>query len=57
MARAMLAGYGILIDFNVTTESLTWAIQEDIESPEYVVMYLLLKFFIIACYYDFSNNR
>jgi glucuronosyltransferase len=37
MARAVLAGYGIVIDFNnITTESLTWAIQEAIESSKYV---------------------
>jgi len=35
MKRAVLAGYGLKIDFNnVTTESLTWAIQEAIESPK-----------------------
>ena len=35
MARAVLGGYGILIDFNnITTESLTWAIQEAIETPK-----------------------
>jgi len=39
MARAVSAGYGILIDFkNITTESLTWAIQEAIESPKYVLL-------------------
>jgi UDP:flavonoid glycosyltransferase YjiC (YdhE family) len=33
--RAVSAGYGLLIDFNnITTESLTWAIQEAIESPK-----------------------
>jgi len=38
MARAVLEGYGVVIDFNnVTTESLTWAIQEVIESPKYVL--------------------
>jgi glucuronosyltransferase len=32
---SVLAGYGLLIDFNnITTESLTWAIQETIESPK-----------------------
>jgi glucuronosyltransferase len=37
VARAVLEGYGLLIDFNnITTESLTWAIQEVIESPKYV---------------------
>jgi glucuronosyltransferase len=40
MARAVLGGYGILIDFNnITTESLTWAIQEAIESPKYVLLF------------------
>jgi glucuronosyltransferase len=35
MVLAVLAGYGLLIDFNnITTESLTWAIQEVIESPK-----------------------
>ena len=40
MVRAVLAGYGIKIDFNnITTESLTWAIQEAIESPTYVLLF------------------
>jgi len=40
MARAVLAGYGLLIDFNnITTESLTWAIQEIIDSPKYVLLF------------------
>jgi glucuronosyltransferase len=40
MAHAMSAGYGLLIDFNnITTESLTWAIQEAIESPKYVAVF------------------
>jgi glucuronosyltransferase len=40
MARAVLAGYGLPIDFNnVTTESLTWAIQEAIESPKYALLF------------------
>jgi glucuronosyltransferase len=40
MALAELAGYGLLIDFNnITTESLTWAIQETIESPKYVLLF------------------
>jgi UDP:flavonoid glycosyltransferase YjiC (YdhE family) len=40
MAPAVLAGYGLLIDFNnITTESLTWAIQEAIESPKYVQLF------------------
>jgi hypothetical protein len=35
MAHAVLEGYGLQIDFNnITTESLTWAIQEAIESPK-----------------------
>jgi UDP:flavonoid glycosyltransferase YjiC (YdhE family) len=35
MARVALAGYGLKIDFNnITTESLTWATQEVIESPK-----------------------
>jgi glucuronosyltransferase len=34
IAGAVMAGYGLKIDFNnITTESLTWAIQEAIESP------------------------
>jgi glucuronosyltransferase len=38
MARAVSSGYGIKIDLNnVTSESLTWAIQEVIESPKYVL--------------------
>jgi glucuronosyltransferase len=32
---AVRAGYGLLINFNnITTESLTWAIQEVIETPK-----------------------
>jgi glucuronosyltransferase len=39
VARAVRAGYGLLIDFNnITTESLTWAIQEAIETPKYVLL-------------------
>jgi len=39
MARAVLEGYGLVVDFNnITTESLTWAIQEAIESPKYVLL-------------------
>jgi glucuronosyltransferase len=35
IALAVLSGYGLRIDFNnITTESLTWAIQETIESPK-----------------------
>lgn len=35
IARAVLSGNALLIDFNnITTESLTWAIQEIIESPK-----------------------
>jgi len=42
MALAELAVYGLLIDFNnITTESLTWAIQETIESPKYVLLFSL----------------
>jgi hypothetical protein len=52
MARAVLAGYGLKIYFNnITTESLTWAIQEAIESPNYVVQfncYFLLLFVIMT---------
>jgi UDP:flavonoid glycosyltransferase YjiC (YdhE family) len=40
MARAVLAGYGLKMNFNnITTESLTWAIQEAIESPKYVPLF------------------
>jgi glucuronosyltransferase len=40
IVRADLAGYGLLIDFNnITTESLTWAIQEVMESPKYVLLF------------------
>jgi glucuronosyltransferase len=40
VARAVMGGYGLLIDFNnITTESLTWAIQEAIETPKYVLLY------------------
>jgi glucuronosyltransferase len=35
IARAVSAGCGLQIDFNnITTDSLTWAIQEVIESPK-----------------------
>jgi len=35
MKRVVLEGYGLKIDFNnITTESLTWAIQEAIELPK-----------------------
>jgi glucuronosyltransferase len=35
MAQAVSGGYGLQIDLNnITTESLTWAIQEAIESPK-----------------------
>jgi glucuronosyltransferase len=38
IARAVSSGYGIQIHFNnVTSESLTWAIREMIESPKYVL--------------------
>jgi UDP:flavonoid glycosyltransferase YjiC (YdhE family) len=34
LVHVVLAVYGLLIDFNnITTESLTWSIQEAIESP------------------------
>jgi glucuronosyltransferase len=34
MGRAVSAGFGLKIEFdNVTTESLTWAIREIIETP------------------------
>ena len=40
MAHAVSAGYGLVIDFsNITIESLTWAIQEVIESPKYVLLF------------------
>jgi glucuronosyltransferase len=54
---AVFAGYGLLIDFNnITTESLTWAIQEVIETPKYVLLFLLLKWFTVVRNYIFSNN-
>jgi glucuronosyltransferase len=35
IAKVVSAGYGLQIDFNnITTDSLTWAIQEAIESPK-----------------------
>jgi len=35
MARVLSAGYGLKIIFNnITTESVTWAIQEAIQSPK-----------------------
>jgi glucuronosyltransferase len=38
IGRAVSSGYGIRIDFNnITSDSLTWAIQEIIESPKYVL--------------------
>jgi glucuronosyltransferase len=40
VARAVMGGYGILIDFNnITTESLTWAIQEATETSKYVLLF------------------
>jgi glucuronosyltransferase len=40
MARAVLEGHGLVIDFyNITTQSLTWTIQEAIESPKYVLLF------------------
>jgi hypothetical protein len=42
MASAVMEGYGLVVDFNnITTEPLTWAIQEAIELPKYVLTYLL----------------
>jgi len=39
MARAVLEGHGLVVDFNnITTQSLTWAIQEATESPKYVLL-------------------
>jgi len=39
MARAVKEGYGLVVDFNnITTELLTWAIQEAIESSKYVLL-------------------
>jgi len=39
IARAVKEGYGLVVDFNnITTQSLTWAIQEAIESPKYVLL-------------------
>jgi len=57
MTRAVLEAYGLVNDFYITTELLTWAIQEAIESPKYVLLFCLLKWFTVACKYDFSNNR
>jgi glucuronosyltransferase len=40
IARVVLAGYGLLNDFNnITTESLSWAIQEAIESLKCVLLF------------------
>ncbi|XP_021912895.1 UDP-glucuronosyltransferase 2C1-like [Zootermopsis nevadensis] len=48
MGRAVSAGYGLKIDFvNVTTESLTWAIREIIETPTYF-WNSLLSFFLAS---------
>jgi hypothetical protein len=45
MERAVTSGYGIKIDYyNVTTESITWALQEILESPKYVLRFLLIIF-------------
>jgi glucuronosyltransferase len=42
IARAVFGGYGFLINFNnITTESLTWAIQEAIDLPKYVLLFEL----------------
>jgi UDP:flavonoid glycosyltransferase YjiC (YdhE family) len=36
MARAVAAGYGILLDYaNVTAESLDWALKEALENSRY----------------------
>jgi UDP:flavonoid glycosyltransferase YjiC (YdhE family) len=40
IAGAVLAGCALKLDFNnITTESLTWAIQEAIGSPKYVLFF------------------
>jgi hypothetical protein len=39
MLRPVLAGYGHPVDFNITTQSLTWAIQEGIETPKYILLF------------------
>jgi glucuronosyltransferase len=40
IARAVSSGYGIQINLNnITSESITWAIQEIIESPKYVLIF------------------
>jgi glucuronosyltransferase len=39
MTRAVLEAYGLVNDFYITTELLTWAIQEAIESPKYVLLF------------------
>ena len=40
VAQAVMEGYGLLIDFNnITTESLTSAIQEVIGTPNYVLLF------------------
>jgi glucuronosyltransferase len=40
MERAVSSGYGIIIDYyNVSTQSLTWAIQEMLQSPKYVLLF------------------
>jgi len=57
MARLVLAGYGLTVAFNIMIESLTWAIQETIESPKYVLLFSFLTLLIVACKYSFSNNR
>jgi Glycosyl transferases, related to UDP-glucuronosyltransferase len=36
MARAVSAGYAVLLDYdNVTAESLNWALREVLENPRY----------------------
>jgi len=44
MAHAVLAGHGLVIDFsNITTESLTWAIQEAL----YTVLIVKIIYFCL----------
>jgi UDP:flavonoid glycosyltransferase YjiC (YdhE family) len=50
VARALMGGYGLLINFsNITTESLNWAIQEATETPKYGLLFKWLKLFVVAC--------
>jgi glucuronosyltransferase len=40
VARAVIGGYGLLVDFNnITTELLIWAIEKAIETPKYVLLF------------------